>query len=65
MNKEEAIEDIKAILCGLPVNLNQFPEKLKTLQSRRLWETEAFEAGADYGYIAALIDIFKITEKEL
>jgi len=65
MNKKQAIKKIASIQNGKGINTLIFPEKQKADIAKRFWRSGEFNLGMEYGYILALIEVFKIKNKEI
>jgi DNA ligase (NAD+) len=65
VKKEKAIQIIKDIRSGTVIERDHFPESLKGDMAKKHWNNNLLIMGMHYGVILALIDIFKLDEKDL
>jgi len=67
MTKKKAIEWIKDIQGGNGINRDKHAVLLNMRGeiAERLWDTDRFTYGFEYGVMYTLIDVFDITERDL
>lgn len=63
--KKQAIKKIEKIQSDSGINREKFPKNMIGKIALDNWDNGLFSLGMEYGYILALLDIFKIRMRNL